>query len=142
MALHHIIYQSTAIRPMADTELQELLTQARSFNAAHEITGVLLYHNTQFVQVLEGEEEVISALYEHIRADLRHTSVIKLADSPLTNRNFGDWSMAFRPVDDRAFRTLTGFAHPEDLTAAATDVSNAPLLNQIVYLTFHEQASA
>ncbi|OUJ71369.1 BLUF domain-containing protein [Hymenobacter crusticola] len=136
MALHHIIYQSTAIRPMYDAELQGLLTQAQSFNGAHDITGVLLYHNNQFVQVLEGEEAVIAPLYERIRADLRHTSVVKLADSALTTRNFGEWSMAFRPVDDQAFRTLTGFAHPEDLAQAATDASNAPLLNQIVHLTF------
>ena len=140
MALHHIIYQSTAIRQMSDADLQELLTQARSFNAAHEITGVLLYHDHQFVQVLEGDEAIISSLYEHIRADKRHTSVIKLADSPLGSRNFGDWSMAFRPVDDSAFRTLSGFAHPEDLTEESEGTS--PLLAQIIRLTFQQETNS
>ena len=140
MALHHIIYQSTALRSMSDADLQEILVQARSFNAAHDITGVLLYHNDQFVQVLEGDEAAISPLYERIRVDARHTSVVKLADAPLATRNFGDWSMAFRPVDDSAFRTLSGFIHPEDLAKAEKD--SAPLLDQIVLLTFQQEISS
>jgi len=128
---------------MPDADLQELLTQARSFNGVHNITGVLLYHDNQFVQVLEGDEDDISPLYERIRADLRHTSVIKLADQELAARNFGDWSMAFRPVDDNSIKALAGFAHPEDLAKAAEQSEEPnPLLAQIIRLTFHQEANS
>ncbi|GGF15139.1 BLUF domain-containing protein [Hymenobacter cavernae] len=141
MALHHIIYLSTAIRQMPDPDLQELLTQARSFNAAHDITGVLLYHKQNFVQVIEGDEAVVRPLYERIRQDARHTGVMKLADKELAHRSFGEWSMAFQPVDTSAMNTLAGFAHPEQLAQhIGTDEQGASLLAQIVHLTFHQDS--
>ena len=141
MSLHHIVYLSTAVQQMSDAELQELLTQARSFNLAHRVTGVLLYHEGQFVQVMEGEEAVVRSLYENIRRDARHNNVVKLADKNLASRSFGDWSMAFLPINDEAFASLSGFAHPEQLAKAAEQGEHAdPLLAQIVHLTFHQEA--
>jgi len=141
MALHHIIYLSTAVRQLPDADLQELLTQARSFNADNQITGVLLYHKQNFVQVIEGDEAVVRPLYERIRQDTRHTGVMKLADKELMHRNFGEWSMAFQPVDNSAMASLAGFAHPQQLTQYVdTDEQGASLLTQIVHLTFHQDS--
>ena len=89
MPLHHLIYQSTAQLAFTDDDLRALLEKARAFNSAHRISGVLLYHEGQFVQVLEGDEAVLRPLYDRIRRDARHTHVVKLADAPLPQRNFG-----------------------------------------------------
>ncbi|MBD2767550.1 BLUF domain-containing protein [Hymenobacter sp. BT664] len=97
MPLHHLSYQSTALLSVSDTVMQDLLAKSRTYNTAHEVSGMLLYRDGQFVQVLEGEESVVRALYEKIRRDPRHTDVVKLADEPLTQRKFGAWAMAYRP---------------------------------------------
>jgi hypothetical protein len=128
---------------MPDAELGNLLAKARAFNAAHQITGVLLYHDEQFVQVMEGEEATIRGLYEGICRDSRHRAVVKLADKPIEHRSFGDWSMAFRPVAAKAFATLEGYADPDRLARAGESGDEADaLLAQIVQLTFHEGAVA
>lgn len=147
MPLHHLIYQSTATKPFSETDLRELLAEARNFNSNHEVSGVLLYNDGQFLQVLEGTESVLRPLYEKIRRDRRHTHVVKLTDAPLVQRNFGTWSMAFRSVDAAKLTALPGYLDPDALAQAAGTamVPNAnahDLLTQIMELTFHSEAEA
>ena len=96
MPLHLLRYQSTAQLSLTDKDLQALLTKARAFNKLNQISGMLLYRAGQFVQVLEGEEDVLRSLYNKIACDPRHTNVLKLADEPLHQRGFAGWSMAYR----------------------------------------------
>ena len=96
MSLHHLSYQSTALLSVSDDAMQELLAKSRAYNTAHEVSGMLMYRDGQFVQVLEGEESVLRALYDKIRRDPRHTDVVKLVDEPLARRKFGAWAMAYR----------------------------------------------
>jgi hypothetical protein len=96
MSLHRLSYQSNALLPITGEAMQELLAKARDFNAAHGISGMLLYRDGQFVQVLEGEEAVLRTLYGKIQKDPRHTDVVTLTDEPLDQRKFGAWSMAYR----------------------------------------------
>ena len=55
MAVFQLIYVSLATRPMTPGDLVELLTQSRDKNARLGITGLLVYHNREFMQLLEGE---------------------------------------------------------------------------------------
>jgi hypothetical protein len=141
MSLHHLIYQSTATWPMADADLATLLAQARAHNAAQGITGVLLYHDGQFVQVMEGEEAIVRPLYARICHDPRHRAVVRLADRALAQRSFGEWSMAFRPVQAAEFAALAGFADPDQLATGDAGTADA-LLAQIVQLTFQDADAA
>jgi len=59
---------------------------------------MLLYDDGSFLQVLEGEREPMSALYERILADRRHTSIMKLLEREIDERQFGDWKMGFVSV--------------------------------------------
>jgi hypothetical protein len=55
MSLYHLIYESQVTRPFSKPELVNLLQQARQFNEANGITGLLLYTpDGRFLQVLEG----------------------------------------------------------------------------------------
>jgi hypothetical protein len=66
------------------------------YNAAHHISGMLLYRDGKFMQVLEGEETALWLLYSKILHDPRHTDIVMLADEPLPQRGFAAWSMAYR----------------------------------------------
>jgi hypothetical protein len=57
--MYHIIYMSRSTRPISEQQLRQLLQQARANNQAAGLTGVLLYGNRQFEQVLEGEEAAL-----------------------------------------------------------------------------------
>lgn len=116
MGLHQIVYTSTATVHLGEAELRQLLVQARAKNEAQRISGILLYSQSNIVQVLEGEESVVRAIYEVIGRDPRHTDVTTLADGPAARRSFPDWSMGFTTVDPAEFAPLVGYINPQRRT--------------------------
>jgi hypothetical protein len=114
MALHEIVYMSLACEAMSPEQLAGLLDGARTHNEAAGITGLLIYHEREFMQLLEGERSVIEALYDKIAVDPRHQQVYRLWDAPIATRNFNDWTMGFVSVDDSSLQRHTGFASLKD----------------------------
>ena len=72
-----------------------LLEHARRNNEKAGVTGMLLYKDGNFMQVLEGEERVVQALSAKIGRDPRHEKMVTLLEGPLAEREFSDWSMGF-----------------------------------------------
>ncbi len=94
-----VTYLSTATRPFTNAELAELLATSRRRNAARGVTGILLYKDGSFAQVLEGPAQVVDALYDKIRRDRRHRAVTPILRRRIDERLFGDCSMAFYNVE-------------------------------------------
>lgn len=99
MKLWAYCYVSTASTPVSQTDLQQLLTQARRHNSAHDISGCLLLDDGHFAQVLEGDETVLSALMHRIAQDPRHEAVRIVFSGPIKQRCFDGWSMASFNLD-------------------------------------------
>ena len=95
MSLKQLAYASAAVATFDDESLEALLKLARTNNAARRISGLLLYHQGSFFQILEGEEAQIEALFEHIQKDPRHCNSTVVLRRDIDERNFGDWSMGF-----------------------------------------------
>ena len=121
--MHHLIYLSWATSPLSDQELQDLLLTARRRNAELDVTGILLYGNGCFMQVLEGERATVHHLYEHIKRDARHRNVTAYADKAIAQRAFGEWAMAFHHATPQQLTELTGYLEPTDLRLDATRLS-------------------
>jgi hypothetical protein len=90
-----LIYASAATVDFSDEDLKELLTLARKNNESLNVSGMLVYHEGSFLQILEGEEAAVLALYTKIEKDRRHGNVRMLLRSEITTRSFGDWKMGF-----------------------------------------------
>ena len=101
-ALYQLAYVSSATALFRTADLVSMLEQARELNARDDLTGLLLYRDGAFIQVLEGERERVHAAYERISADPRHTRVTTLIDAPAARREFPDWRMGFFALDDPA----------------------------------------
>ncbi|WP_419835757.1 BLUF domain-containing protein [Endozoicomonas atrinae] len=56
----NLVYVSSASRVMDEHELTALLEQSRDRNLRQNVTGMLIYCDGNFFQVLEGEEKVIA----------------------------------------------------------------------------------
>ena len=95
MEFHELIYVSAATREMSLSDLTELLDQSREKNSRLHITGLLVYHRREFMQLLEGQKEDIFSLYETICGDDRNQQNRLMWDGPVAQRSFEDWSMAF-----------------------------------------------
>ena len=97
-----LIYASAATRELEPAELEKILAAARRNNQPAGITGMLVYHEGSFLQVLEGDRELVEALYEKIELDDRHTNAFILLRSEDAERCFERWSMGFsRPTEDQ-----------------------------------------
>lgn len=125
----YLLYVSSATRLLGEAELVALLQKARTNNARTGITGMLLYSNGNFIQVIEGEESVVLSLHQKIVNDPRHSNLITLLQRPLTERMFGNWTMGFRNLGEESEETLPGFTRflaetqkPENLTQNAERV--------------------
>jgi hypothetical protein len=93
-----LIYASAAVRNYTGAALKPLLCAARKANARRGISGMLVYHARSFLQVLEGPDMEVDALFETIRSDPRHTAVRLIVRSTIEEKQFEHWSMGF--VDD------------------------------------------
>jgi hypothetical protein len=123
--MHHLIYLSQATVPFDGPQLEYLLGQARQFNAAHELTGILLYGNEQFFQVLEGEAATVHCLYDRICRDPRHRNVTTYADKAIPARAFPNWHMAYQALPPQQFLEFAGYVSPSSLQLERTGLSVA-----------------
>ena len=105
-----LVYASGACHPFSSKELTELLAKARTNNQALGVSGLLLYHDGSFLQVLEGEEGVTNALFQKIAKDPRHHRCMVVKRSTVASRSFADWSMGFVEVNAAVAKKLDGFS--------------------------------
>jgi hypothetical protein len=96
--LIHCIYASAATVEFAEHQIPLLLEQSRAANASRGITGMLLYMEGSFFQVLEGHCEAVDDVYKMISADSRHKNVSLIIREPIVGRRFGEWTMGFATV--------------------------------------------
>ena len=98
--MHKLLYVSSTKRNFPEAELRAILAKARAKNAALGITGLLLYMDGGFLQVLEGDRESVHSLYGIIARDSRHWDPKILFDEDAP-RNFVSWSMGFKLLSER-----------------------------------------
>ncbi len=93
--LVELSYLSEAISDMSFLGLMRLLESARAFNEKNSITGILLYDNQQFGQIIEGEHANIMKAWKRIQEDKRHHRVELLEIREITERSFPQWLLRF-----------------------------------------------
>jgi diguanylate cyclase (GGDEF)-like protein len=101
-----LIYVSTAVREMNDTDLVNLMLSARARNERNQVTGMLLYKDCRFMEVLEGEESTVRKIFADIEKDSRHKNIDTLRAEGITFRAFPNWTMGFQnsnPSESAAF---------------------------------------
>jgi hypothetical protein len=108
----HIVYISTATVDFSQPQLLSLLVKAKGNNARTGITGLLIHKDGRFVQVLEGDEPVVRALFEVIRRDGRHQAVTLILAEEMAERQFVDWSMGFHDLKDSDLLGMYGHDKP------------------------------
>ena len=104
-----LVYVSFATKTMSDEELRDVLKVARENNKELDVTGMLLYRDGFFIQALEGEEETVLKLYDKIKTDPRHRSVLQVYRESVKNRSFEDWSMGFNKLDSGSLEGIDGY---------------------------------
>jgi Sensors of blue-light using FAD len=112
--MYHLVYTSYAVEPVLEEDLIQLLKKSRAYNKQNHISGILLYLNGKFIQLLEGKKPTVLALYTIIEQDPRHKRVRVVIEGSSSHRLFKDWSMGFKKLSFEEFENLSG-AHDIDV---------------------------
>ena len=99
--LRQLIYVSSAVRLLREPELLEILDVARANNSQLDVTGMLLYAGGSFIQVLEGDAQMVERVVRKIKRDARHRGFLTLLDRVLEERDFEGWNMGFHRVSEQ-----------------------------------------
>lgn len=108
--MYSICYVSAASRHMSKEELLGLMDSCHKNNEAIDVTGLLLYNgNGTFIQVLEGEQAIVQALYDKISLDSRHHRVNCIGRQSIEARSFPNWSMGFKLLEEEDLTSIEGY---------------------------------
>lgn len=88
-----IIYRSHICDDVPVKTLEEMVATANLKNGEAGVTGILLFNGTHFFQLLEGPEEGVLPIYNHICEDDRHYNVVELMRDYAPSRRFGKAGM-------------------------------------------------
>ena len=135
--LYQLIYVSSATRSIGDPELAQILRGSRRHNLARNVTGMLLYHESLFLQVLEGPKQEVLKLYARIERDARHVNTRVLHRGEIEERSFQGWSMGFYKTTASSPAELEGFMSFLS-QGFVEDVRREPGLAQRVLLNFRQ----
>ena len=110
--MRQLLYVSNTVDELGLGDLDHVLTASRRNNAMMGITGLLLFIDGGFLQMLEGEERAVRELYTRITSDPRHRNTRLMLDREVPARAFPEWSMGFeRPcMDDPETAGMFGVA--------------------------------
>lgn len=97
--MYRIIYLSSATTKFNNEEIIALLKTSRSNNKTNGITGLLLYSDGNFLQIIEGKRKPLQKLYNKISMDSRHRNIIKAFDGKITSRMYPNLEMGFNSID-------------------------------------------
>ena len=111
--MYHLTYFSTASTHFSEEDLENLLKVSKSNNQRNGITGILLFIDGLFLQLLEGRKDNVLNIFKKIQEDERHYDVLKLFEGEKNATNFEKWSMGFRNFPLSEYKNKTGF---EDLS--------------------------
>jgi len=138
--MYELLYISVSPKELSESELMDILNVAQLKNKSIGITGMLVYHNREIMQILEGEEAVVKELFQSIYMDNRHTGIDVFYQGNIENRSFGEWSMAFIQFDEENINTLTdGFEVLDKSKSPMSLVKNNPNRGKKMFLSLRDK---
>jgi len=103
MQLTSLTYTSLAALDLSSADLEDIHRSARELNALDNITGLLVFNGTHFLQIVEGGHDDLQALVERLRRDPRHSGLEIRDEHKISHRSFPDWSMELVRVNASYF---------------------------------------
>ncbi len=124
--MYSLIYICSAVAPFSPAELDELLKKSRSNNHDLDITGLLLYKDGSFMQLLEGPEAAVKTTLLKIEADPRHRGILVLLERERAEREFSEWSMGFKCLDGDTVKSVPGYSEFMNLPLNSPEFEKTP----------------
>ncbi len=135
------VYVSSAVSLMSSDELLKLLTVCRTNNSRLGISGMLLHKDGNFMQAIEGPEDIVRNLLEKIYKDARHRGIIQLVEGYTESRQFADWSMGFYDLNSPEIKAQPGYSEFLNTPLTGAEFESNPTRCQRLLLTFRKNVN-
>ena len=123
---YQLAYTSFSVLPLQETTLSDILEGSRRNNNRDEITGILMYEDRTFFQVLEGEQSAVEdCYYKRIFNDPRHCGLSLIWHGLAKRREFSDWAMGYVGPREIGRHTKDTFTSLDDLNDDETSPANS-----------------
>ena len=93
-----LAFSSTMALPMDMAEIDALVARIRGINAQAGITGSMIVGGNRFAEIMEGEEQAVTAAFGRVCRDKRHHAIVLLGRRRIDMRSFPDTAMAFSQI--------------------------------------------
>ena len=113
--LYRLVYMSSAADRFVSSGLDDILRRSRRNNGRDGVSGLLIYHDGNFLQILEGDEDRVLSCYRRIISDSRHTGCMLLKSEEVSERVFEGWNLACLPFAELASTCQSGFIDLQNL---------------------------
>lgn len=128
--LYQLAYVSLASQPLDQKILSQLLTVSQHNNERDDVSGVLMYQDSLFFQILEGERDAVQdCYYKRICKDSRHSRLSLMWENAVDGRTFPDLAMEYLgPAEiggytKNAMWSLVDFNAPQQASANTNSVA-------------------
>ncbi len=121
-----LVYKSTATEQMPKSKLYKILVQARGNNKLADITGLLVFVDGIFLQVLEGAPDKVVKIFEKISGDTRHKDVKIIYEGIVDERTFSSWRMAYVNPSAKELATWAGLRDTTTVEATLAFLEKDP----------------
>jgi hypothetical protein len=101
-----VLYLSVADPDLGSDEVQAIVSHSQRRNAVDNITGIMLFNGSNFLQLIEGDAASIDACFTRIQRDQRHSGVATLREEAITVREFPQWAMRYSLIEQPIEQTL------------------------------------
>ncbi|WP_203255877.1 BLUF domain-containing protein [Hyunsoonleella ulvae] len=96
--LKTICYVSSCSITESIDSIKSIYNKAKANNLKHHISGILIFHKGNFLQILEGRAEQVDTTFNKIKNDTRHSNIIKVINTNIEERIFEDYNFGFTVV--------------------------------------------
>jgi Sensors of blue-light using FAD len=132
--LDQILYCSLLSAPMTQSAIEQLVASAASLNRMDHITGMLMYADGVFIQLIEGPRLAVNHLWARILQDQRHMGIVQLYHRrEVESRVCEGWGMQL--VNRQTVQAMIHEAHTEIVNGRKT--AWAPAIERMDELLSH-----
>jgi len=112
---YSLLYISRTTCTTSEDVLDSIREQSSALNLAAGITGLLLWSDTHFCQILQGPKDAVLQTMDRINKDQRHHEPLVILRTELAEALFPDWSMASSKVGNADIARQIAIAYEDRL---------------------------
>lgn len=131
--MYELVYYSIASPSLNRKDISDILEVSQQNNSKNNITGCMLYHNDAFIQILEGDQKTVEALYFKIEQDSRHYNARLVYSDNKEERLFKNWSMAFLDLDKDDAHDKGKLLFRKNFIAIANQTEHSSVASQLFW---------